>query len=96
MITSLKVIAAWGLPETTKYPYLTVWYAAGLLSIGVADLVSGRQTEAPLARNADGLVEVPLGHLEIGVGHLPENVGVFPRVDQHGVGGHVTGLGQRF
>ena len=31
----LKVIAAWGLPETTKFPYLTVWYAAGLATIGV-------------------------------------------------------------
>jgi drug/metabolite transporter (DMT)-like permease len=34
----LKVIAAWGLPETDKFPYLTVWYAAGLLSIGVPAL----------------------------------------------------------
>ena len=31
----LKVIAAWGLPETDKFPYLTVWYAAGLATIGV-------------------------------------------------------------
>lgn len=31
----LKVIAAWGLPEAARFPYLTVWYAAGLLSIGV-------------------------------------------------------------
>jgi drug/metabolite transporter (DMT)-like permease len=31
----LKVIAAWGLPEADRFPYLTVWYAAGLLSIGV-------------------------------------------------------------
>jgi drug/metabolite transporter (DMT)-like permease len=31
----LKVIAAWGLPETAKFPYLTVWYAAGLAVIGV-------------------------------------------------------------
>ena len=31
----LKVIAAWGLPETAKFPYLSVWYAAGLATIGV-------------------------------------------------------------
>jgi len=31
----LKVIAGWGLPETDKFPYLTVWYAAGLATIGV-------------------------------------------------------------
>ncbi len=37
----LKVIAAWGLPETTKFPYLTVWYAAGLLVIGVPILFQG-------------------------------------------------------
>ena len=37
----LKVIAAWGLPETAKFPYLTVWYAAGLLIIGVPTLFQG-------------------------------------------------------
>jgi drug/metabolite transporter (DMT)-like permease len=37
----LKVIAAWGLPETAKFPYLTVWYAAGLLVIGVPILFRG-------------------------------------------------------
>jgi len=37
----LKVIAAWGLPETAKFSYLTVWYAAGLLSIGVPILFQG-------------------------------------------------------
>ena len=26
----LKVIAEWGLPEATRFPYLAVWYAAGL------------------------------------------------------------------
>lgn len=31
----LKVIAAWGLPETAKFSYLSVWYAAGLATIGV-------------------------------------------------------------
>ena len=37
----LKVIVAWGLPEASKYPYLTVWYAAGLLSIAVPALIRG-------------------------------------------------------
>lgn len=37
----LKVIVAWGLPETSRYPYLTVWYAAGLLSIGIPILIKG-------------------------------------------------------
>jgi len=37
----LKVIAAWGLPETSKYPYLAVWYFAGLLSIGIPILIKG-------------------------------------------------------
>jgi len=36
----LKVIAAWGLPETAKFPYLTAW-SAGLLSIGVPVLLQG-------------------------------------------------------
>ncbi len=31
----LKVIAAWELPETIKFPYLAVWYAAGLAGLGV-------------------------------------------------------------
>jgi multidrug transporter EmrE-like cation transporter len=35
----LKVIAAWSLPETAKFPYLTVWYAAGLVTVGVPTLV---------------------------------------------------------
>ncbi len=37
----LKVIAGWGLPETAKFPYLTVWYAAGLLSVAVPILLKG-------------------------------------------------------
>ena len=37
----LKVIAAWGLPEASKFPYLTVWYAAGLLILGVPILFRG-------------------------------------------------------
>lgn len=35
----LKVIAAWGLPESAKFPYLTVWYAAGLVTVGIPMLV---------------------------------------------------------
>ena len=34
----LKVIAGWGLPGTIKFPYLTVWYAAGLVIIGIPAL----------------------------------------------------------
>ena len=30
----LKVIAGWGLSGSVKFPYLTIWYAAGLASIG--------------------------------------------------------------
>ncbi len=37
----LKVLPAWGLSSSIQYPYLTVWYAAGLLSIGVPMLVRG-------------------------------------------------------
>jgi drug/metabolite transporter (DMT)-like permease len=37
----LKVIAGWGLPESAKFPYLTVWYAAGLLIIGVPTVFQG-------------------------------------------------------
>jgi len=31
----LKVINAWGLPESAKFPYLTLWYAGGLTVIVV-------------------------------------------------------------
>jgi multidrug transporter EmrE-like cation transporter len=37
----LKVIAAWGLPEAAKFPYLTVWYVAGFVFIAVTMLVKG-------------------------------------------------------
>jgi drug/metabolite transporter (DMT)-like permease len=39
----LKVIAAWGLPASETYPYLTVWYAAGFACITVAMLVRGNR-----------------------------------------------------
>jgi multidrug transporter EmrE-like cation transporter len=35
----LKVIAAWGLPPAAKFPYLTVWYAAGFACIAVPMLL---------------------------------------------------------
>ena len=37
----LKMIAAWGLPESVKYPYLTVWYASGLAAIALPMLWKG-------------------------------------------------------
>jgi len=37
----LKVIAGWGLPGTVKFPYLTIWYAAGLASVGVPMVLKG-------------------------------------------------------
>ncbi len=37
----LKVLAGWALPETVKFPYLTVWYAAGLASIAAPALSKG-------------------------------------------------------
>jgi len=37
----LKVIAGWALPPSVKFPYLTIWYAAGLTSIGVPMLLKG-------------------------------------------------------
>jgi multidrug transporter EmrE-like cation transporter len=35
----LKVISSWGLPEVSKFPYLTVWYAAGFACIAVPMLL---------------------------------------------------------
>ena len=37
----LKVISAWGLPETAKFSYLTVWYGAGFACIAVPMLLKG-------------------------------------------------------
>ena len=37
----LKVLPAWGLPSNIKYAYLTVWYAAGLVCIGLPMLLKG-------------------------------------------------------
>jgi len=37
----LKMIAGWRLPETVKYPYLTVWYAGGLVAIALPMLLKG-------------------------------------------------------
>jgi uncharacterized membrane protein len=37
----LKMIAGWSLPGTVKYPYLTAWYAAGLVSLAIPMLFKG-------------------------------------------------------
>jgi len=37
----LKMIAGRGLPETVKYPYLTVWYAGGLAAIALPMVLKG-------------------------------------------------------
>jgi multidrug transporter EmrE-like cation transporter len=37
----LKVLTAWGLSPNIKYPYLTVWYIAGLVCIGAPMLLKG-------------------------------------------------------
>jgi multidrug transporter EmrE-like cation transporter len=31
----LKVLAGWGLPASVHYPYLSIWYAAGLACIAI-------------------------------------------------------------
>jgi multidrug transporter EmrE-like cation transporter len=35
----LKVLSVWGLPPNIKFPYLTIWYAAGLLCIAIPMLL---------------------------------------------------------
>ena len=37
----LKVLAAWGVPSGMKYPYLSIWYAAGLACIGIPMVFKG-------------------------------------------------------
>jgi len=37
----LKVLQAWGLPSSSKYVYLTIWYAAGFACIGAPMLGKG-------------------------------------------------------
>jgi drug/metabolite transporter (DMT)-like permease len=37
----LKVLSSWGLPGSTKFPYLTVWYAAGFVLIAIPMLWKG-------------------------------------------------------
>jgi drug/metabolite transporter (DMT)-like permease len=77
----LKVIAAWGLPETAKFPYLTVWYAAALLSIGLPTLFQGARITRREVGWGSVLAALSIGGqlamavaLELGVpGHL-----VFP------------------
>ena len=35
----LKVLFAWGITSSIKFPYLTIWYASGLVCIGVPMLL---------------------------------------------------------
>jgi len=37
----LKMIAAWHVPTSTKFPYLAMWYAAGAMTCGLPMLWSG-------------------------------------------------------
>ncbi|MGH2509167.1 MAG: hypothetical protein ACRDHZ_17445 [Ktedonobacteraceae bacterium] len=37
----LKMLAAWGVGPTVKFPYLTLWYAAGFACIGFPMLAKG-------------------------------------------------------
>jgi drug/metabolite transporter (DMT)-like permease len=37
----LKVLTSWGVPDSTKFPYLTVWYAAGFVLIAIPMLLKG-------------------------------------------------------
>jgi multidrug transporter EmrE-like cation transporter len=37
----LKVIAAWKLPSGVKIPYLAIWYAAGMATVGLPMLLNG-------------------------------------------------------
>jgi multidrug transporter EmrE-like cation transporter len=37
----LRVLSAWGLPSNAKFPYLTVWYAAGFACIAILMLWRG-------------------------------------------------------
>lgn len=34
-VFGLKMIAVWQLPQSVKFPYLALWYGAGLLTLGV-------------------------------------------------------------
>ncbi len=42
----LKVIAAWGLPQSAKFPYLAVWYAAGFACIALPMFIKGGRVRA--------------------------------------------------
>jgi hypothetical protein len=41
----LRVLSAWGLPSNSKFPYLTVWYAAGFACIAIPMLLRGIRGE---------------------------------------------------
>src|ERR1019366_10346812 len=76
----LKMIAGWGLPETVKYPYLTVWYAGGLAAIALPMLLKGMRvgkTEL-LWGGVAGILSIG-GQMGMGVGPssgVPRPVGI--------------------
>ena len=39
----LKVVAAWQLQDSVKFPYLAIWYAAGMATLGLPMLLKGLQ-----------------------------------------------------
>ena len=46
----LKVLVSWGMPASTKFPYLTVWYASGFVLIAIQMLWSKVRWGAKEAR----------------------------------------------
>ena len=75
----LKMLAAWGLPATVKYPYLTLWYTGGLVVIALPMLFKGMR----------------LGKTEIGWGALAGVLSIGGQVAMAaaltaGVPGHVV------
>src|ERR1017187_2403740 len=42
-VFGLKMIAVWQLPQSVKFPYLALWYGAGILTLGVPMLGRGFQ-----------------------------------------------------
>jgi multidrug transporter EmrE-like cation transporter len=39
----LKILASWNLPAAVKFPYLTVWYAAGIPLISIPMFLGGKR-----------------------------------------------------
>ncbi len=48
----LKILTSWGLPPNIKFPYLTVWYGAGIPLLGIPILIK---------RTRSGLKEMEWG-----------------------------------